>query len=490
MSKGGIGEKVFSNLIWRFAERCGAQLVTFTVSIILARLLAPEVYGIIALVSVFTSILQVFVDSGLGNALIQKKDVDDIDFSTVFYSNIVFCIVIYLLLFLLSPVIADFYEIPELVSVVRVLGLTIIVSGIKNVQQAYVSRKMIFKKFFYATLAGTIVAAVTGILMAYCGLGVWALVGQNLMNLCVDTIFLWITVGWKPQFVFSWRRLKGLYSYGWKMLVSSLLHTIYVDIRQLIIGKLYSSADLALYNKGKLFPGLIVTNINNSINSVLFPAMSDVQEDREMVKKMTRMSIRVSGYVMWPMMLGLVVIAEPLVLLLLTERWRGCIPFLKIFCITNAFSPIQTANLNAIKAMGHSDLYLRMEIIKKTVGIIILLLVMRHGVMVIAYSLLVYSLFSQVINAWPNRKLLGYSYLDQLRDIMPFIMLSFVMCIPVFFIGRMNLPKAVILILQVIVGAIVYLGESIILKLDTYYFVLEQVKALFVSKKCIRRNDH
>lgn len=239
---------VTSNFLWRFFERCGAQGVTFVVSVVLARLLDPSLYGVIALVTVFTSIMQVFVDSGMGNALIQKKDADDLDFSSVFWFNLAMCSALYLLMFLAAPFIASFYKMPELTPVVRVLSLILIISGIKNVQQAYVSRHMLFKRFFFSTLGGTIGAAIVGITLAYYGFGVWALVAQMLFNAAVDTTILWITVKWRPRREFSIERLKGLFSFGWKLLVSSLIDTVYRDLTQLIIGKKYSSSDLAQYN--------------------------------------------------------------------------------------------------------------------------------------------------------------------------------------------------------------------------------------------------
>ena len=240
---GGI--TVVSNLFWRLFERIGAKGVEFIVSIVLARVLMPEVYGRVALITVFTTILQVFVDSGLGNALIQKKDADNVDFSTVFYFNIAFCIALYALLFFAAPFIAAFYKDPGLTGPIRVLGLTVVISGVKNVQHAYVARHMLFRRFFYATLGGTVGAAVLGIYLAYNGAGVWALVAQQVFNVATDTVILWLTVKWRPQRVFSFDRLKGLYSYGWKLLVSHLLETVYQDIRQLVIGKKYTSSDLA-----------------------------------------------------------------------------------------------------------------------------------------------------------------------------------------------------------------------------------------------------
>ena len=396
------------NFIWRFAERCGAQGVSFIVSIVLARLLEPSVYGTIALVTVFTTILQVFVDSGLGTALIQKKDADDLDFSSVFYFNFTVCLVLYFGMFVSAPYIAKFYGDETLVPVIKVISLTLVISGVKNIQQAYVSRNMLFKRFFFSTIGGTIASAFVGIFMAYIGMGVWALVAQQLSNATIDTIILWVTVKWKPKRMFSWKRVKELLSYGWKLLVSALLETVYNNLRNLVIGKLYSSADLAYYNQGDKFPKLIVTNINTSIDSVLLPTMASAQDDSARVKNMTRRAIKTSTYIMAPLMIGLAFCANTIVELVLTEKWLPCVPFLQIFCITYMFYPVHTANLNAIKAMGKSDIFLKLEIIKKIVGMALLLSTMWFGVMAMAYSLLVSCVLNQIINSWPNKKLLNY----------------------------------------------------------------------------------
>lgn len=472
---------VISNLVWRFAERCGAQLVSFIVSIVLARILAPEDYGTIALVTVFTAILQVFVDSGLGTALIQKKDADEIDFSSVFYFNFVVCLILYLGMFSAAPFIADFYGDVTLVPVIRILSLTIVISGVKGIQQAYVSRNMLFKRFFFSTIGGTIFSAVLGIAMAYAGFGIWALVAQQLSNTFIDTLILWITVRWRPTKSFSWTRLKYLLSFGWKLLVSSLLDTAYNNLRNLIIGKMYSSSDLAFYNQGDKFPKVIVTNINASIDSVLLPTMSSAQDDKERVKQMTRRAIKTSTYVMAPLMMGLAFCAEPIVSLVLTDKWLPCVPFLRIFCTTYMFWPVHTANLNAINAMGRSDWFLRLEIIKKIMGMTILLSTMWFGVMAMAYSLLLSSVLSQIINSWPNRKLLGYGYLEQVRDFAPGILVAVIMGICVYFISFLHLSTVVTLLIQFIVGAAIYIGVSAILKLEEFEYLLGMVKS-FLKK--------
>lgn len=468
--------KVVSNFIWRFAERCGAQAVQFIVSIVLARLLAPEVYGTIALITVITTILNVFVDSGMGNALIQKKDADSKDFSTVFYFNLFICIVLYIGLFISAPWISAFYNDITLTPVIRVLGLTIVISGVKNIQQAYVSKTMQFKRFFFSTLGGTIGAAVVGIWMAYKGLGVWALVAQQIFNTTVDTLILWITVKWRPTKEFSLERLKGLFSYGWKLLVSSLLDTVYNNIRQLIIGRMYTASDLAYYNRGKQFPDLIINNINTSIDSVLLPTMSQEQDNKERIKVMTRRAIKTSTYIMAPLMMGLAFCGTSVVRLILTEKWIACVPFMQIFCITSMFYPIHTANLNAIKAVGRSDLYLKLEVIKKIVGMILLFSTMWFGVMAMAYSLLVTSVLSQIINSWPNRKLLNYGYLEQLKDIMPGVMLAVVMGMCIYPVQLVGLPDIITLGIQVILGVIIYILGSRLFKLESYEYVWNMIK--------------
>lgn len=473
---------IISNFVWRFSERCGAQLVTFIVSIVLARILAPSDYGKIALITVFTTIMQVFVDSGLGTALIQKKDADDLDFSSVFYFNFVICIILYAVMFVTAPMIATFYSDISLIPIIRVISLTIIISGVKGIQQSYVSRKMMFKRFFYSTLGGTIFSAFFGITLAYVGFGVWAIVIQQLSNTAIDTLILWLTVKWRPKKMFSWNRLKCLLSFGWKMLASALLDTLYNNIRSLIIGKLYSSSDLAFYNQGDKLPSVIVNNINTSIDSVLLPTLANEQDDRERVKNMTRRAIKVGTFIMAPLMMGLAFCASDVVRLILTEKWLPCVPFLQIFCITYMFYPIHTANLNAIKAMGRSDLFLKLEIAKKIVGLFLLLSTMWFGVMAMAYSLLISALTSMIINSWPNKGLLKYSFKEQILDVFPAITLAVFMGWAVSNISFLNFSSALTLLIQIPLGVFIYLIGSKVLHLDSFEYVQQIVKS-FVKKK-------
>jgi len=462
--------------MWRLFERFGAQIVTFIVTIILSRILDPEVYGTIALIEVIIGILTVFVDSGLGASLIQKKDADDLDYSTIFYFNLLCSTVIYLIVFLVSPLVAKYYNNESIAVYLRVLSLILIIYGIKNIQIAYVSKHMIFKRFFYATLIGTILSAIIGIALAYAGKGIWALIFQTLSNAFFDTCILWITVKWRPKAMFSFQRLKGLFSYGWKILLSSFINTLYGNIRSLIIGKMYTSSDLAFYNKGESMPKLFVGNIDSSLNSVLFPSFSKIQDDLTQLKSTMRKSMQVCIYIIAPMVIGISAVAEPLIRVLFTEKWLPAVPYLRIFCITYMFYPLHTANLNAINAIGRSDIFLKLEIIKKIVGLIALASTMWFGVIAMAYSLLFTNIASQIINSWPNKKLLNYGYLEQLKDILPSILLSVVMGFVVNTIQLLHLNDIITLCIQVPLGVVFYFGMSKLLKIDAFEYLIETVR--------------
>ncbi len=452
--------KVASNFIWRLAERGGAQIVSFVVSIVLARLLDPEVYGTVAIVLTITTILDVFVEGGLGTALIQKKDADSKDFSTVFYFNITACLLLYGLLCLVAPLIAGFYDNPELTPILRVLGLIVVISGVKNIQQAYVSRHMLFRKFFFSTLGGTILSAVVGIVLALKGYGVWALVAQQLTNPAVDTMILWITVRWHPTLEFSFSGLKEMFSYGWKLLVSTLIDRIYTNLNALIIGKLYTEESLAYYNRGDMFPQLIIYNVNTSMDSVLLPAMAEKQDERTEVRNITRRSVTVSTYVLAPLMMGMAFTAPVMVELLLGTKWLACVPYIMIFSVSYMLWPIHTANLNALKAIGRSDLILKLEIAKKVVGLVVLLISMWYGVFAIALCSLITSLVSVGINSYPNRKLLGYGTFTQVKDILPNFILAVLMGAAVYPMRYLSLPLLVIMVLQIACGGVLYLALS------------------------------
>lgn len=474
---------MLKNIMWKFAERSAAQIVSLAVSIIIARILSPDDYGIIALVMVMITMLNVFVDSGLGIALVQKNKADNIDFSTVFFTNMFLCVCLYIGIFFLAPYIAVFYGNYILSDVIRFLGFSVVIFGLRNVQQAYVARNMMFKKFFYSTLGGTIVAALVGVILAYDGYGIWALVLQQIINTFIGTVILWFTVDWRPEWVFSFSRLKILFDYGWKLLISALLDTGYGQLRQLIIGKIYSPSDLAFYNRGEQFPQVVVNNINNSIDSVLLPTMSKVKDDVVVIRDMTRNSIKLSVFIMAPIMLGLAAISDNLVTVLLTDKWLDCVPYFKVFCVVYMFYPIHTANLNAIKAMGRSDLFLKLEIMKKIVGIASILISMQISVWAICLSNLVISFLSQMINSWPNGMLLKYDYCSQIRDVLPSILLGGIMYFVVCSINLFSLSIYLKLLLQVLIGFCFYIFCAKIFRFYGYLYLSDRVHGILAKFK-------
>lgn len=469
---------VLSSLFWKLMERGGTQGIQFIVQIVLARMLLPEDYGIIALVLVFIAIANVFVQSGLNTALIQKKDADETDFSSVFYLSLFIAGLIYIILFFTAPLIAAFYEEAQLIPIFRVLAITLFFGAFNSIQNAVIARRMQFKKLFFSSTGAILVSGTVGIYMAYKGFGVWALVGQQISNQLLVTLILWFTVKWRPRLLFSFRRVKSLFSYGWKLLVSALINTVYNDLRSLIIGKIFKAEILGFYNRGQQFPSVLVSNIDGSIQSVLFPVLASQQDNRSRVKDMMRRAIVTSSFVIFPMMVGLAVVAEPLVQLLLTDKWLQCVPFVQIFCASYALWPIHTANLQAINALGRSDIFLKLEIIKKVIGLSILVVTLFYGVYAIALGTVLGGIISTVINAYPNKKMLDYSFFDQWNDIMPSLLLSLVMGAVVYSITWLGFSVFRTLIIQVCIGVILYVGMAWVLKLECFRYLLNMLSKL------------
>lgn len=474
--------KIISGLIWKLMERFGTQGIQFIVQIVLARLLVPKDYGIIALITIFITIANVFVQSGFNTALIQKKDANETDFSSVFYLSLFVASLLYLIIFFTAPFIAAFYDILQLKSVLRVLSITLFFGAFNSIQNAIISKNMQFKMLFYSSLGAILVSGTVGIVLAYAGFGVWALVAQQLTNQFMSTLILWFTLKWRPKLIFSFEKVKGLFSFGWKLLASSLIDTIYMNLRSLIIGKIYNPAILGFYNRGEQFPQIIVTNIDGSIQSVMLPTLASEQDNRKRIKDMVRRSIVTSSFLVFPIMIGLGVIGEPLVKILLTDKWLPCVPFLQIACVSYALWPIHTANLQAINALGRSDIFLKLEVIKKIIGFAILGVSIFYGVYAIAVGTLISGVISTFINAYPNLFLLNYSYKEQLKDVMPSLILSLLMGASVYSFKWFHMGSCLTLILQVLVGGFMYIAMSKIFKLECLIYITNTIKEIRIKK--------
>lgn len=474
---------VLSNIIWKFAERVGAQLVTLVISIVLARLLSPDHYGTISIILIFINIANVFVASGFTSSLIQKKDSDELDFSTIFYFNLVFSTVLYGVIFVIAPYIEAYFGMPDLGLALRILGLKIPVTAFNSIQQAYVAKHMLFRKLFWATLGGTIASAFVGIWMAYKGYGVFALVGQYLTNGFIDTVMLWFIIKWRPIRKFSMVRFKSLYSYGWRNLLTYLVRTIYDDIYSFVIGKKYSSADLAFYTKGKQYPNLIVSNMNTSLCSVLFPAFVRYQDDIPKLKDALRRSIKLGSYVLSPFLVGFAVCAEPFIKLLLTEKWLECVPYLQVVCFYQLLIPMSSANLQVVKSLGRGDVLLKLEITKRIAGIVILLVSMQFGVFAIALGAALATVFNSIMDVLASKKLVGYSYFEQLKDFLGSVSISLIMGAAIYGLKFLIANPVLLLTAQVAAGVIVFVGLSYITKNSNFQFLLNILLGKFRGKK-------
>ncbi|NMA64917.1 MAG: lipopolysaccharide biosynthesis protein [Clostridiaceae bacterium] len=478
-----IKPKVISALFWKLMERGGTQGIQFIVQIILARLLLPEDYGTIALIVVFINIANLFVNSGFTTALIQKKDADETDFNSVFYMSSFIAIMLYIILFFTAPIIAGFYEDPLLVPVLRVLSIMILVGVYTSIQNTIVSKKLQFKKSFISSILSGVLSGSVGIVMAYLNFGVWALVAQQLLSQVMFTVTMLLIVKWKPKFLYSSKRVKKLFSYSWKLLVSNIIDTLDSNLSSLIIGKISNSTMLGFYSRGASFPSLIVENINGSIQSVMLPALSSQQDDINKVKNMVRRSITTSSFLIFPMMVGLAVVAKPLVIVILTEKWLDAVPFLQIFCLVYAFWPIHTANLQAINALGRSDIFLKLEIIKKIIGISILLISIRYGVYAIALSSTFSGIVSLFINTYPNKKLLDYGIKEQMLDILPSMIIALLMGVIVYSISFFNLSVWLTLIMQILSGIVIYMGTAYLLKLECLEYLFSTARELLAARR-------
>lgn len=466
--------KALSGVIWKFMERIIAQSVSLVVSIIIARILSPDDYSVVSIVTIFFTFSNVLISGGLNTALIQKKNADEIDYSTVFFTSFAIALILYIVLFVIAPYIASVYNKPILIPVIRVMSVTLPINAIKSIVCAYISATLQFRKFFFATISGTIASAVVGILMAVYGFGAWALVAQQMTNATIDTFILYFSTHLKLRPVVSFQRLKSLWKYGWKVLLSSLIGTAYTEINPLFIGLRFSTSDLSFYEKGRSFPSLISSTTTNTLSAVLFPFLSKFQDDKDELLKYTRKYISVTSYVVFPLMIGLCAIGDKFIELLLTDKWIDAVPYLRIFCVASMFDMINIGNCETIKAMGRSDIFLIMEIIKKAGYFLVIgtFLLFSDSPIILACSSLLCTVIAVTVNSIPNKYLIGYSYENQAEDLVLNLVSSIIMggvvsclgfCIP--------LKTFPLLLVQILSGVIIYLLLSLLCKNKNMYFI-------------------
>lgn len=472
---------ISGGLIWTFGERISSQIVSLIITIVLARILLPEYYGMISIVTVFISLCDVFVISGMGTALVQKKTVDEEDYNTAFIISMSIAVFLYIILFFLAPVISNFYMMDALTLVIRVMALRLPLAAINCIQQAHVQRSMAFKRFFFATLSGTLMSGVVGIYLAMNGFGVWALVFQYLTNTTVNTIVLFFVEEWIPKLQFSLDKAKEIYSFGWKVLATELVYTFENNICSLMIGKIFGAADLAFFDQGKRYPAILVNNINSAINKVMLPAYSRYQDDVSQLKNMLRKTIAVGAFLLTPILIGIAVVSETFIRVVITDKWLFCSPYIKIFCLMYLTRPLETACHQALLGMGKSDIVLRIMVIIHSVDFVLLLIAafIFKSVFIIAVGTLITTFVSLNCFMYYSDRIIGYNLKEQIHDICPVIFCSIVMGGVVSLIGLLLDNPIPLLVIQIIIGAIVYIALAKVMNLAGFQYIYKK----FYAKK-------
>ena len=444
-------------MFWTVGERLSVQAVQLLVQIFLARLLDPAQFGLIGMLLIFTAVAQSIMDSGFGSALIQKKDADQTDASSIFFFNLILGVILALLLFLAAPLISKFYLQPALTTITRVLSLTLIINAFSLVQKSLLAKKMDFKTQMKISLLAVIISGVIGIVMAFRGFGVWSLVAQMVSKSLFQSIFLWLFNDWRPSAIFSLYSLKSMFSFGSKLLVSGLIDTVFNNIYQTFIGKVYSPTDLGFFSKAKSIETAAVQATGSSLGQVLFPSLVHFQDDVVNLKKAYRKTIKLSLFLHFPLMIGLWAIADPLFRFLLTDKWAPSIPYFQILCVAGLLFPLHVLNLNILKVKGRSDLFLRLEIIKKATVILAIVLTYRHGIMVMLYGQVITSIIAYLINSYYSGHLISYSQWDQIKDLLPAFGSAVIMGAAMYLGGLIPTESHLLqIILQTVIGILVY----------------------------------
>lgn len=463
---------IAKSIFWKYIERFASTGISLVISVFLARLLSTSDYGTIALLNVFIAFGNTLVLSGLNTALIQKKEIDEVDWSTGFYTNVLISIVLYGVFYVAAPLISDFYADDSLTSILRVLAITIILGAINSIQVAVASRAMKFKLLSLVTIAGALGSGVIGIILANLGYGAWALVWQQILYYIIQCFLLKIFLKWKIICAFSLKKLKCIMNYGYKLILSSIIDTLYTELFSLIIGKKYASDMLAFYNKGQQYPKMIGQITSTSIGAVMLPVYAKQQSDLVKLKETMRKAIKLSSYVFFPIMLGFATVSKPFVYILFTEKWAPMIPFMQLFCLAFLFYPINIVNTQAFNGIGRSDIFLKLNVIKRAIGLVILSASYRYGVIAIAIGYVISTFLNLFINIYPSQKYLNYSIREQFMDFVPSLLMASVMAVVVYSIGLMELPIMLLAFIQVISGLIVYIVLSIIVHKKEFYDII------------------
>ena len=478
MSEQTLKQATTKGLFWSSVERFSNQGVQFVFSIILARLLSPSDYGIIAMVTIFFAVAQSFVDSGFSNALVRKTDRVEEDLSTCFYFNIGVGIIAYIVLFLIAPLVANFYNQPILSPIIRITGLEVMLNSLCVVQQALFTIKIDFKSQAKITLSATVISGIVGIILAYQGYGIWALVWQGVASSIVRMGLLWLMSKWRPRTGFSKSSFNYLFGYGSKLLASGLLDTIYNNIYPIVIGKFYNPAQLGNYSRALGWAQLPSANITSILQRVTFPVLSAIQDDTLRLQNSYRRLLKLSAFIVFPLMMGLAAIASPLIRVILTAKWDGCVLYLQILCFALMLYPIHAINLNLLQVKGRSDIFLRLEIIKKIIGVVILIITIPLGITAMCLGMVFSSIICLIVNTYYTSRFIDVGLLTQLKDLRIILINSLVMGGGIYILTSFIDIEGLKLVMGIVIGFLLYF-------IGSFYFSkaeLQEVISLIKKK--------
>ncbi|MCM1262175.1 MAG: lipopolysaccharide biosynthesis protein [Butyrivibrio sp.] len=473
-----LKEKTIKGFVWAYSERFAAYVIQMLVSIILARLIEPEHYGIISIVTVMITFADIFVSSGFGTSLVQKQDADELDFNTAFTCGFIMSCILYGILFISAPYIEKFYKMSELSIVIRIMAIRLPIASINTIQHAKIQKNMEFKKFFFSTLIGTLISAVVGIVLALMGFKIWALVGQYLTNSIIDTIVLLLACRWFPKLQLSISRAKKIMGFGWKVLAQNLIFTLTGNIQTLVIGKRFSSAELAFYDNGVKIPSAVLSNIYGTVGKVIFPALSSIQDDYVKRKNIIRQAVQLCTFILSPVAVGLLVTAEPVITLLYTDKWLPCVPFLQIYCLRFLSRPLTTIAQSATMSVGRSDIILKMEVILNIClfSTLFVAVYIFNSVNMIAWGGVIEAGLAVILHTMNLKRIIGYTYKEQMRDTLPSYLSGLIMGIFVYCERAFINNTAVLLFVQCCTGIIVYVGLAYVINRNSILYIMGLVK--------------
>ena len=471
-----LKQKTVSGTIWSFIDSFANQGIQFIAGIVLARILSPVEFGLIGMLTIFIALSQTFVDSGFTNALIRKQNCTQTDYSTVFYFNFVIGIIFYLILFFFAGSISVFFNEPQLELLLQVLGLGLILNALGLIQRTILTKNINFKLQTRVSVVSSTLSGLIAISMAYNGFGVWSLVALTLSRFGFTSLFLWMWTKWKPSLIFSKDSFKELFSFGNKLLISGLIDTAYRNIYYLIIGKYFSVVELGYYTRADQFQALPSQQLTGIFGRVSYPILSTIQDNVEKLKSAYKQIIRSTMLITFILMLGMVAISKPMILTLIGEKWLPSVVYLQMLCFVGMFYPLHALNLNMLKVQGRSDLFLRLEIIKKVLAIPVIIIGILYGIKIMILGMLINTIIAYYLNSYWSGKLIGYSSFEQIKDIFPSFLLAFTVAVIVYIVGNViYLSNIWILITQIITGAVLTIILAEIFRLSSYIYIKEIV---------------